>query len=204
MQVELRLCMCSQDPSVPLGRCANACVSFSLACCARGSAPSGRTSLCRWAVARTLASVFSWLALLWAAASGREMRLREFTLARCVVGWSCVSCFLARCARGGSKRSETAIARIYVRSLCRWAVAPTLVSETSVSDHIWEERAVWLYRFQTTFWRKRGLKSRFQSTFLRKGGLPRQRARASLSKAVCSNQWLMPFLRTRRHESLTC
>ena len=34
--------------------------------------------------------------------------------------------FLARCARGVSKRSETEIARIYVRSLCRWAVAPTL------------------------------------------------------------------------------
>ena len=30
------------------------------------------------------------------------------------------------CYRGGCQQSETEIARIYVRSLCRWAVAPTL------------------------------------------------------------------------------
>ena len=34
--------------------------------------------------------------------------------------------FLTRCARGGCKRSETELALIYVRSLCRWAVARTL------------------------------------------------------------------------------
>ena len=38
-----------------------------------------------------------------------------------------VSFFLARCARGGCKESETELAVIYVRSLCRWAVARTLV-----------------------------------------------------------------------------
>ena len=38
-----------------------------------------------------------------------------------------VSFFLARCARGGCKRSDTELALIYVRSLCRWAVAQKLV-----------------------------------------------------------------------------
>ena len=37
-----------------------------------------------------------------------------------------MSVILGRCARGVGKWSETAIARIYVRSLCRWAVARTL------------------------------------------------------------------------------
>ena len=32
-----------------------------------------------------------------------------------------VSFFLARCARGGGKWSETELALMYVRSLCRWA-----------------------------------------------------------------------------------
>ena len=39
---------------------------------------------------------------------------------------ACVSFFLPRCARGGCKRSEKEHALIYVRSLCRWAVARTL------------------------------------------------------------------------------
>ena len=39
---------------------------------------------------------------------------------------ACVNFLLPRCARGGCKRSETAIARVYVRSLCRWAVARKL------------------------------------------------------------------------------
>ena len=37
-----------------------------------------------------------------------------------------VSFFLPRCARGGCKRSETELALIYVRWLCRWAVARKL------------------------------------------------------------------------------
>ena len=36
---------------------------------------------------------------------------------------ACVRFFLARCARGGCKWSETELALIYVRSLCRWAVS---------------------------------------------------------------------------------
>ena len=40
---------------------------------------------------------------------------------------ACVSFFLARCARGRCKWSETELALIYVRSLCRWAVAQKLV-----------------------------------------------------------------------------
>ena len=39
---------------------------------------------------------------------------------------ACVIFALARCARGGCKRSETELALIYVRSLCRWAVARRL------------------------------------------------------------------------------
>ena len=39
---------------------------------------------------------------------------------------ACVNFFWVRCARGGCKRSETELALIYVRSLCRWAVARTL------------------------------------------------------------------------------
>ena len=58
-----------------------------------------------------------------AAASGRKLRLRgEFTFARCAVGRlreGLGEFFLPRYTRGGGKRSETAIARIYVRSLCR-------------------------------------------------------------------------------------
>ena len=38
-----------------------------------------------------------------------------------------VSFFLARCARGGCKWSDKELALIYVRSLCRWAVAQKLV-----------------------------------------------------------------------------
>ena len=38
-----------------------------------------------------------------------------------------VSFFLARCARGGCKWSDKGLALIYVRSLCRWAVAQKLV-----------------------------------------------------------------------------
>ena len=34
-----------------------------------------------------------------------------------------MSFLLARCARGGCKGSETGLALIYVRSLCRWEVA---------------------------------------------------------------------------------
>ena len=124
-------------------------------------------SLCPWAATPTLVCFFSGLAVLGAAASGRKLRLREFTFALCAVGrlrqrlrwlflgslcqgrleavgnWdcanlrslavplggcanACVSFFLARCSMGGCKRWETEIARIYVRSLCHWAVAPTL------------------------------------------------------------------------------
>ena len=56
------------------------------------------------------------------AASGPKLRLRQFTFARCAVGRlrQCLrEFFLGRCPRGGCKWSETAIARIYVRSLCR-------------------------------------------------------------------------------------
>ena len=38
-----------------------------------------------------------------------------------------VSFFLARCARGGCKWSDTELALIYVRSPRRWEVARTLV-----------------------------------------------------------------------------
>ena len=70
--------------AVPLGGCAKACVNFFLARCARGGCKWSKTelvliyvrSLCRWAVARTLARVFSWLAVLGAAASGRTKSLR--------------------------------------------------------------------------------------------------------------------------------
>ena len=75
-------------------------------------------SLCPWVVARKLACVFSVLAVLGAAANGWKLRLREFTF--------------ARCARGSCKRLETATARIYVRSLCCWAVARTLACVFSV------------------------------------------------------------------------
>ena len=66
-----------------LGGCANACLSFFLG------------SLC-----------------LGAAASGRKMRLREFTFARCAIGrlrQRLFEFFLARCARGGCRRSEIEI-----------------------------------------------------------------------------------------------
>ena len=61
--------------AVPLGGCANACVSFFLARCSRGGCKWSETelaliyvrSLCCWAVARTLVGVFSWLARLGAA-----------------------------------------------------------------------------------------------------------------------------------------
>ena len=59
--------------------------------------------------------------------------MREFTFAHCAVTGllreRLPEFFLGSlCYRGGGcKRSETAIARIYVRSLCRWAVAPALV-----------------------------------------------------------------------------
>ena len=39
---------------------------------------------------------------------------------------ACVNFFLARCAGGGCKWSESKLALIYVRSLCRWAVARKL------------------------------------------------------------------------------
>ena len=39
---------------------------------------------------------------------------------------ACMNFFLARCARGGCKWSDTELALIYVRSLCRWAVARKL------------------------------------------------------------------------------
>ena len=54
-----------------------------------------------------------------AAASGRTLRLREFTFARCAVGRLCEGLreFFLASLWGGCKRSETAIARIYVRSL---------------------------------------------------------------------------------------
>ena len=39
---------------------------------------------------------------------------------------ACVSFFLPRCARGGCKWWDTELALIYVRSLCRWAVARKL------------------------------------------------------------------------------
>ena len=63
---------------------------------------------------------------------GRLQMVGEMELAliyvRSVCRWAvaanaCVSCLLARCARGGCKGSETELALIYVRSLCRWAVA---------------------------------------------------------------------------------
>ena len=39
---------------------------------------------------------------------------------------ACVNFFVPRCAMGDCKWSETELALIYVRSLCRWAVARTL------------------------------------------------------------------------------
>ena len=70
--------------AVPLGGCAKACVGFFLARCARGGCKWSETelaliyvrSLCRWAVARTLARVFSRLAVLGAAPNGRKRSLR--------------------------------------------------------------------------------------------------------------------------------
>ena len=70
--------------AVPLGGCAKACVSFFLPRCARGGCKWLDTelaliyvrSLCRWAVARKLAFIFSWLAVLGAAAKGRKRSLR--------------------------------------------------------------------------------------------------------------------------------
>ena len=70
--------------AVPLGGCAKACVNFFLARCARGGCKWSETelaliyvrSLCRWAVARKLACIFSWLAVLGAVASGRKRSLR--------------------------------------------------------------------------------------------------------------------------------
>ena len=69
--------------AVPLGGCAKACVNFFLARCARGGCKWSETelaliyvrSLRRWAVARTPARVFSWLAVLGAAANGRKRGL---------------------------------------------------------------------------------------------------------------------------------
>ena len=108
----------------PLGGCPDACVSFFLARCAIGTAASGwklrlreftfARLLCRWAGARTLAWVLSWLAVLGAAASGRKLRLRELTFPAPLVGCAnaCVSFFLARCARGGCKHLGPESARI--------------------------------------------------------------------------------------------
>ena len=73
--------------AVPLGGGANACVSFFLPRCARGSCKRLETaiawgyvrSLCPCAVARKRAWIFSWFAVLGAAASGQNLRSREST-----------------------------------------------------------------------------------------------------------------------------
>ena len=70
--------------AAPLGGRANACVSFLLVRCDRGGCKWSETelaliyvrSLRRWAVARTLAWVFYWLAVLGTAASGQKRSLR--------------------------------------------------------------------------------------------------------------------------------
>ena len=81
---ETELALILRTLAVPLGSCANACANFFLARCARGSCKWSETglrliyvrSLCRWAVARTLAGIFSWLAVLGAAARCRKQSLR--------------------------------------------------------------------------------------------------------------------------------
>ena len=143
-----------------MGGCANACVSFFLACCARGSCKRSETetartyarSLCHWVVAPTLASVFSWRAMLGAAASGRKLRLHGLTLTYCAVGRLPNACVRNRGFRPHGRK---------------------------------------------------GVKSRFQSTFWRKGGFHGEELGHLWAKLICSNQWLTPFLRTRRHESLS-
>ena len=120
--------------AVPLGGCANACVSFFLALCARGGCKRSEAAIARIYVcslplggcANACVS-FCWLGVVGVAASGRKLRLCEFRFARCAVGRLRERFFLARCARDGCKRSKDAIARIYVRLLCRWAVAGKLV-----------------------------------------------------------------------------
>ena len=71
-----------------------------------------------------------WKAVLGAAASGRKngacANLRSLAVPLGGCANACVSFFLARCARGGCKRSQTEPALIYVLALCRWAVARTL------------------------------------------------------------------------------
>ena len=95
---------------MPLGGCANACV------------------------------IFSGLAVLGTVASCWKLSSREFTFARCASGGcasACVIFFWARCARSGYKLLETKLARIYVRSLHRWAVGPTLLR-----DFFWARCAI--------------------------------------------------------------
>ena len=89
--------------AVLLGGCANACVSFFLARWL-GAAANGRKRSLRYNL-RSLAVPL--------AGQLRE-RLREFFLG-------------SLCYTGGCKWSETELALIYVRSLCRGAVARTLV-----------------------------------------------------------------------------
>ena len=86
--------------AVPLGGCAKACVSFFLPRC------EGR---------------------LQVVGNGACANLRSLAVPLGGCAKACVNFFLARCARGGCKWSETELALIYVRSLCRWAVARKLV-----------------------------------------------------------------------------
>ena len=67
---------------------------------------------------------FTCLAVVGAAASGGKLRLREFTYARCTVGRlrQRLRDFFSSLSVLG-ERLEIEIARIYVRTLCRWAGA---------------------------------------------------------------------------------
>ena len=86
---------------MPLGGCANACASFFLARCAMGRLQRVENGACG------------------------NLRSLAVPMGGCANAG--VNFFLARCARGGCKWSGTELALIYVRSLCRWAVAQKLV-----------------------------------------------------------------------------
>ena len=124
----VRNCDCAnlRSLAVPLRR-----LRERLACCARGGCKRSETamariyvcSLCRLAVARErLREIFLGLLCpgrLQAVRNCDCMNLRS--LAAVPLGGcanACVSFSLACCARGGCKRSETAIARIYVPTCC--------------------------------------------------------------------------------------
>ena len=58
--------------------------------------------------------------------NGACANLRSFAVSLGGCANAGVSFFLARCAKGGCKWSETELALIYVRSLRRWAVVRKL------------------------------------------------------------------------------